>query len=113
VILIHDAPVRFRATMELKGRVVDVLAFDEMALISGARTSNGLFALSLEPAGGRVAGDLLRVRLDEGGIVSFSGPAAQAGGIEGGRLPDLTDATCWRSSGYKADLFAGMIIGVS
>jgi mycobactin salicyl-AMP ligase len=113
VILIHDAPVRFKATMELKARVVDVLAFDEMALISGARTSNGLFALSLEPAGGRVAGDLLRVRLDEGGIVSFSGPAAQAGGIEGGRLPDLTDATCWRSSGYKADLFAGMIIGVS
>jgi hypothetical protein len=114
VVLVHDAPVRFRASMELKGRIIDVLAFDELALIAGARTPSGLFALSLDaPAGGKALADLLSIRIDADGAVSFSGPAALIGDTEGGTIPDLTNATGWRSSGFKVDLFAGIIIGVS
>jgi hypothetical protein len=112
VILVHDAPVRFRASTELKSKIVDVLAFDEAALISATRTPSGLFALSLDAAG-KSLDDLLRIRVDEDGRVSFSGPAALAGEVESGRLPNLSDAARWRSSGYMADLFAGIIIGVS
>jgi hypothetical protein len=114
IVLVHDAPVRFRASMELKGTIIDVLAFDEIALIAGARTPSGLFALSLDTASnGKALADLLSVRIESDDTVSFSGPAALVGDVKGGTLPQLGDATGWRSSGFKADLFAGIIIGVS
>jgi hypothetical protein len=114
IVLVHDAPVRFRASMELKGTIIDVLAFDEIALIAGARTPSGLFALSLDTAAnGKALADLLSVRIESDDTVSFSGPAALVGDVKGGSLPYLGDATGWRSSGFKADLFAGIIIGVS
>jgi hypothetical protein len=114
IVLVHDAPVRFRANTELKGRIIDVLAFDEIALIAAARTPSGLFALSLDAASGdKAVADLLHIRVESDGTVFFSGPAALAGEVERGRLPDPADAASWRNSGFRADLFAGIIIGVS
>jgi mycobactin salicyl-AMP ligase len=114
LILVHQVPVRFRAHTALRRRVVDVLAFDETALIANARTPGGLFALSLDPGlSGTALADLLAIRLDDEAALSFRGPAAVTGELDGGALPRLADLPEWHSSCFKADLFAGIIIGVS
>src|SRR5215218_3092364 len=40
-VLVHAAPIRFRATMPLRANVVDVIAFDELALMARARDAAG------------------------------------------------------------------------
>jgi len=114
VILVHQVPVKFRAHSTLGRRVVDVLAFDEIALIANARTPSGLFALSLDPGlGVTTLAKLLAIRLDEDAALSFQGAAAMIGELRGGALPESDTLLQWHSSCFKADLFAGIIIGVS
>ena len=65
-VLVHAAPIRFRAKMPLKENVVDVIAFDELALMARARDAAGRLTLALgDDATG--AGAFLRVRRDEDG----------------------------------------------
>ncbi len=114
IILVHQAPVRFCLQATLGSRVVDVLSFDEIALIANARTPGGLFALSLDAGPSpNVLADLLSVRIDEDAALSFGGPAAIVADLQGGALPDLRTLPRWRGSCFKADLFAGIVIGVS
>jgi mycobactin salicyl-AMP ligase len=114
IILVHGVPVKFRAHSALGRRVVDVLAFDEIALIANARTPTGLFALSLDAGLGVSTLDrLLSIRLDETAALSFQGTAAMIGEMQGAALPDPDTLLQWHASCFKADLFAGIIIGVS
>jgi mycobactin salicyl-AMP ligase len=114
VVLVHEAPVRFKARGDLRRPVTDVLSFGEMALLPRARSDSGHLMLSLEddaPSedGGR---DLLRIRRDEEGMLHFGGSAAEIYQFVKG-LPQLpTQEVLWRSSGFKVDLFAGTVIGV-
>lgn len=112
VILVHQAPIRFRARMGLSCHVIDVLSFGERALMAGSRGLGGRFALQLdeEPANSSVE-SLLRIRRDEDGTLLFGGLAAQAGDFQRADPEPPAPAT-WRPSRFKADVFAGIVIGV-
>src|SRR5215213_2634616 len=111
-VLVHAAPIRFRAKMPLKENVVDVIAFDELALMARARDAAGRLTLALgDDATG--AGAFLRVRRDADGAISFSGPAAEVRGYARAGTEDAGSSTGWRNSGFKADVFAGIVIGIS
>jgi mycobactin salicyl-AMP ligase len=110
-VLVHAAPIRFRAKMPLKESVVDVIAFDELALMARARDAAGRLTLALGDDGG--AGAFLRVRRDEDGAISFSGPAAEVRSYARAGMEDAGSGTGWRNSGFKADVFAGIVIGIS
>jgi hypothetical protein len=115
VILIHDAPVRFRAKAPLSRRVVDILALDELALIARARRGDQ-FALTLadDPsAGSAPARHLMRVRTGADGAIEVAGAACDVRAFERGQSGPATPGAEWRSSGYKAEVFAGIVIGVS
>lgn len=114
IVLVHQAPVRFKARAPLTFGVVDALAFGELALLAKPRNARGQFALSLDtPAveDAALRSQLLDVKRDGYGTILFRGLAAEAVETDrnlGGELP-----RGWRSSGYTADLFAGIVIGVS
>jgi mycobactin salicyl-AMP ligase len=114
ITLVHQAPVRFKARTPLTHGVVDALAFGELALLAKARNARGQFALSLEapmvedPASGT---QLLSVRRDEGGEILFAGHAAETRSVTRSGLEEAPVG--WRASGYAADVFAGILIGVS
>jgi mycobactin salicyl-AMP ligase len=116
VILLHDAPARFKARPPLKRAVVDMVAFGEQALITKARDSRGQFALSLDeedgPAGAATR-TMLRVRREADGGISFAGPAAETREFDRNGPRELKRSAEWRPSGFKADLFAGIVIGIS
>ena len=113
-ILVHRAPVRFKAKTALKRNVLDVLAFDEQALIAKRRSAAGHFGLSFDAADeAGLAANLLRVKHESDGSLAFAGPAADIRpfGRYGSASCDANSA--WIPSDFKAELFAGMIIGVS
>lgn len=114
VILVHQAPVRFKARTPLTLGVIDVLAFGEVAVLAKARSARGQFALSLDTPQIEDAASqtqLLDVRRDEGGHILFNGLAAQTSDV--GRQGIGETEQGWRPSGYTADMFAGIVIGVS
>lgn len=116
VILLHDAPARFKARPPLKRSVVDMVAFGELALITKARDSRGQFALSLDEEDGPVGvatRTMLRVRREMDGSISFAGPAAETREFDRNGPKELNLSDKWRPSGFKADLFAGIVIGIS
>jgi hypothetical protein len=115
VILIHDAPVRFRAKAPLSRRVVDILALDELALVARARRADQ-FALTLADdasAGSVPARQLMRVRTDPDGAIQVAGVACDLRSFERGQSGPAVPVAEWRSSGFKAEVFAGIVIGVT
>lgn len=114
VVLVHEAPVRFKARAPLTFGVVDALAFGELALLAKPRSARGQFALSLDaPAVEDPASQsqLLGVRRDEDGQIQFRGLAASTADVTRGAIGAAADG--WRASGYTAEVFAGIVIGVS
>lgn len=111
VVVVHEAPVRFKARGELKRAVTDVLGFGEMACVARARSPSGHLALSLDEADGGQNG-ILRIRRDEDGSLSFGGAAAETFEFQRGQPRIPAQPPQWRSSVFKADLFAGIVIGV-
>lgn len=118
-ILLHPAPTRFKARSAGLADVVDVLAFDETALLARQRDASGRPALSIgsDERQGCGTGDLLRLRRSDDGAIAFAGPAAE---VRPYARPGTADAPAlvlgsseWRESGFKADVFAGVVIGVS
>jgi hypothetical protein len=114
IVLVHEAPVRFKARGELKRRVTDVLGFGETALVSRTRSESGHLMLSFDQDGlpDESGSDLLRIRRDEDGTIHFGGAAAEIYDFARGVPLIPAQAPEWRSSGFKADLFAGIVIGV-
>jgi hypothetical protein len=114
VILVHDAPARFKAKTALKTPTVDVLAFGELAVMAAPRKGSGQFSLSLDEDGGPgnvTTRHFLRVRRDQEGVIEFGGLAAEIHDFARG-TPQLSKPE-WRPSGFKAEMFAGILIGVS
>ena len=113
--IVHMAPARFRARPALRGTVIDVLAFGETALLVRARDEEGHFALTLDedPRRGGTARGLLQVRREADGRIFFAGPAADARPFDRGAGPAAVAEDGWVASGFKADMFAGIVIGVS
>jgi hypothetical protein len=116
VILIHEAPIRFKAKSPLTTATVDVLSFGELAVIAAPRTGAGQFSLSLDedPSQGRAAArQLIRVRRDADGTIEFSGPAVEVHPFARGAVKTAEPKAEWRRSGFKAETFAGILIGVT
>lgn len=112
VVLVHEAPVRFKARAPLTHGVVDALSFGETALLAKARGARGQFALSLEPSDGPNAGEpLLETRRDDSGRIFFRGAAAAVSAFDA--RSDQHDSSLWRASPFEAEIFAGIVIGVS
>jgi hypothetical protein len=114
VILIHEAPTRFKVKTALKSPTIDVLAFGELAVVAAPRRGSGQFSLSLDDDGSQgnvTTRHLLRVGRGEEGSIEFGGPAAEIHDFGRG-APALTKPE-WRCSGFKAELFAGVLIGVA
>ncbi|TVR07880.1 MAG: hypothetical protein EA385_11415 [Salinarimonadaceae bacterium] len=112
IVLVHRAPVRFKARPPLTHGVVDALAFGETALLAKARDARGQFALSLEPIDGSGEAEaLLEARRDETGRISFRGPAAAVSAFGASQADDSSGV--WRRSPFAAEIFAGIVIGVS
>src|SRR5215207_6666474 len=95
-VLVHAAPICFRAKMPLRENVVDVIAFDELAVMARARDAAGRLTLALGDDGG--AGAFLRVGREEDGAISFSGPAAEVRGYARAGMEDAGSGTGWRNS---------------
>lgn len=114
-ILVHPAPVRFKARAKPMGEVVDAVAFDELALIARARDTSGRPAISIDGDDdeSRWTRDLLRVRRSEDGAIAFSGLAAEVRPYERDGSAIAAPLPEWRESGFRADIFAGIVIGVS
>jgi mycobactin salicyl-AMP ligase len=113
-ILLHEAPIRFKARAPLKANVVDVVAFDETALLARARDAAGRFAVSIGGGDGpSPTRDLLRVRRDADGAIRFAGPAAEVRDYGRSGTTDAPALTEWRDSGFRAEVFAGIVIGIS
>lgn len=114
VVLVHEAPVRFKSRGELNRAVTDVLAFGEVACLARTRGAVGHLTFSLDGEGALsdASDDLLRVRRDEDGTIHFAGTAAEIYDFARGAPVLPAQDPIWRSSGYRADLFAGIVIGV-
>jgi mycobactin salicyl-AMP ligase len=113
-VLVHEAPVRFRARGELSCPVTDVLSFGETALLTRARSESGHLLISLDENSAEDYGtrDLLRIRRDDQGVIHFGGSAAETYEfVKGSPVVPAQDPP-WRASDFKADLFAGTVIGV-
>ncbi|WP_349371882.1 AMP-binding protein [Salinarimonas sp.] len=109
LVLTHAAPTRFRARTGLARPVVDVLALEPWALVSRPRGRSGQVAIRLDE--GSDAGAGLLVRRDETGLLAVSGAAAAARLYTRGYVRAEDDD--WRPTGYRADVFAGIVIGVA
>jgi mycobactin salicyl-AMP ligase len=112
VVLVHEAPVRFKARGELHHSVTDVLGFGEVALVARSRPPSGHLNFALDEDAEHSAGDLLRLRRDENGMIHFAGSATEVYEFRKGLPLVSAQAPVWRSSGFKADLFAGIVIGI-
>jgi mycobactin salicyl-AMP ligase len=115
VILVHEAPARFKAKTVLKTPAIDVLAFGELAVVAAPRRDSGQFALSLDDTGhGNVTTrHLMRIRRDPDGAIEFGGLATDIHDYGRGALRAPRARPEWRRSGFKSELFAGILIGVT
>ncbi|WP_052341408.1 AMP-binding protein [Salinarimonas rosea] len=109
LVLLHAAPTRFRARAAAAGPIVDVLALEPWALLTHPRARGGQVALRLDARSGADADPL--VRRDDEGRLSVRGASTQARRVVRGQVEaDLPD---WRETSWRADVFAGIVIGVS
>jgi hypothetical protein len=113
-VLVHEVPVRFKIRGALDRPVTDVLSFGEIALVAWARGQSGHLTFSLDADGSLedTPGDLLRVSRDEDGRLHFAGAAAEIYEFHKGAPIIPAQSPVWRTSGFMADLFAGIVIGV-
>lgn len=109
LVLVHQAPVRFKAQTPLTHGVTDALAFGEIALLTQSRDARGRFALSLDRPDANAS--MLAVRREADGRIQFRGMAAQTAPLDG-RTPPV-EADIWRDCGFIAEVFAGIVIGVT
>ncbi|KQP30018.1 acyl-CoA synthetase [Methylobacterium sp. Leaf104] len=106
VVLAHRAPGRLgpRSLAPAPHRpVVDVIAFDETALLAGAREANDV-ALSLtHPERGHLFSTLMALRRDPDGHLAFRGRACHAEALQRDiAIPETVDA--WAASPFAAGI---------
>jgi hypothetical protein len=106
VTYVHKAPGRLSGRAPGRVGTVDVVAFDELALVAGRRDA-GDVALVLAAPERAGTGGLMQVRREPDGRIAFRGPASAADPLRRGIAPlEIQDE--WRPSRYRATLFAGV-----
>ncbi|MFE1602515.1 AMP-binding protein [Methylobacterium sp. ID0610] len=109
--LVHRAPVRLSARVPGRPGIVDIVVFDETALVAGRRDANDVALLLAAPE--RVAaGGLLRIRREPDGRLAFTGPAAAARLLHRGIVRDES-VDDWRVSRFTTTLLAGVATAVT
>jgi hypothetical protein len=109
VVLTHPAPTRFRARSFLACPATDVLALEPWALLARPRGRNGHLAIRLEDRAS--PGARVLVRRDEDGRLHVSGEATFARRLT--RSGPESEVPEWRETRWRAEVFAGILIGVS
>lgn len=109
LVLVHQAPVRFKRRQDVGRPVIDVLALGEWALVAAARREPGRIALTLDRPREK-NGALLALHCGEDGRITAEGAASRARPLE----RSLGAQTCpdRRDTGFVAERFAGYVIGV-
>ncbi|GJD61610.1 AMP-binding protein [Methylobacterium frigidaeris] len=119
---VHRAPCRLSTRLPGRPGVVDIVAFDEVALLSGRRDAQdvGLVLAAPEraalvperaaPASDR--GGLIQLRRDPDGRLSFRGPACAARMLRRGITAD-ENPDGWMTSRFRASLFAGVATAIT
>ncbi len=117
IVLAHRLPTRLQARLlaPVSGhgprRVVDVLAFDESALLTASRADGDLahFLADAHPLAPFPA--LLDIARDEDGRFAFRGRASKASPLHRGIPPDKA-ADLWNAVPFAAKIFAGRAIEI-
>ena len=120
VSLVHRAPAGFpgrsrtRADEALRvATIVDAVAFDETAILSGRRGGGGDVALVLgRPERLMLPGTLMGLRREADGRLAFRGQACATMPLQRG-IPEPAPADEWRPTPYAARLYAGIATAVA
>ncbi|AWN50282.1 acyl-CoA synthetase [Methylobacterium terrae] len=110
---VHRAPCRLSARLPGRAGIVDVVAFDEVALLCGRRDAQdvGLVLAAPERAASERAG-LIQLRRDPDGRLSFRGPACESRMLRRGiTLEENQDD--WALTRFRASLFAGVATAIA
>lgn len=126
--LVHRAPARFPGRSRAAGgpqglrhdTVIDAVAFDETAILSGRRGSPGDLALVLgKPERLALPASLMSLRREAGGRLAFRGQACAATPLHRGNPPSAEERIGadlergrWHATPYAAMLFAGLATGI-
>ncbi|AWB24981.1 acyl-CoA synthetase [Methylobacterium currus] len=112
---VHRAPCRLSSRLPGRSGVVDILAFDEVALLCGRRDAQDVGLVLAAPERAALAterGGLIQLRRDPDGRLSFRGPACAARMLRRGITED-ENPDGWMASRYRASLFAGVATAVT
>ncbi len=112
---VHRAPCRLSSRLPGRSGVVDILAFDEVALLCGRRDAQDVGLVLAAPERAALAterGGLIQIRRDPDGRLSFRGPACAARMLRRGITED-ENADGWMASRFRASLFAGVATAVT
>ncbi|MGX5777053.1 AMP-binding protein [Methylorubrum zatmanii] len=120
ITLVHRAPARFPGRSRVPGgpqalrldTVIDTMAFDETAILSGRRGSPGDLALVLgKPERLALPPSLMRLHRGIDGRLAFRGQACAATTLQRGSRQDALGET-WHDTPYAAVLFAGLATAI-
>ncbi|GJE55863.1 MULTISPECIES: AMP-binding protein [Methylobacterium] len=116
--LVHRAPVRFPNRSRRPGQalqvdaVIDTVAFDETAIVSGRRgTSRDLALVLAAPERLALPESLMAIRRDDEGRLAFRGQACAALPLQRGMAPTESDHS-WRTSPYAPVVSAGLATAI-
>ncbi|WP_375464159.1 AMP-binding protein [uncultured Methylobacterium sp.] len=122
LVLAHRAPIRLgpRSPHHVHGpHVLDALALDEDALLSGRRGADDLALTLVEPGRLPLPPALLGLRREPDGRLALQGQACKAAPLRRGESTGKATGKItpgqtgdFRASGFRIELFAGTAIGV-
>ena len=116
ILLVHRVPARFPPRRLPSGpdapKVMDVVAFEEIVLLTGARAGSDVALTLAAPERANPLSTLMSLRRDADGTLAFRGRACHAGPLQRGiPQPDFVDA--WLSSPFRAPIDAGQATGIT
>jgi mycobactin salicyl-AMP ligase len=112
---VHRAPCRLSGRLPGRPGVVDVVAFDEGALLCGRRDAQDVGLVLAAPERAASASDragLIQLRRDPDGRLSFRGPACAVRVLHRGVTYD-ENPDGWWASRFRTSLFAGVATAVT
>lgn len=112
---VHRAPCRLSSRLPGRPGVVDIVTFDEVALLCGRRDAQDVGLVLAAPERAALAtdrGGLIQLRRDPDGRLSFRGPACAARMLRRGITQD-ENPDGWMESRFRASLFAGVATAVT
>lgn len=113
--LAHRAPTRFPARHLSPASpfpVVDAVAFDEIALLSGIRGDDDIVRTLADPERARLPESLMALRSDEAGRLAFRGEACRIAPLQRGNSPERC-AEDWAESRFRVTVLAGRAVALT